>query len=114
MKWSVSEAVVQESKAAAEQKSSSKADVKVAAESMKQAAKQPSAVKQEQRRAADGDSDSDVEIVEEDAPEKGNLSGFHRAIRETGRANVLLALQVLTRCCISPKMYSRCSKYVWP
>ena len=110
MKWSVSEAAVQESKAAAEQKSSSKADVKVAAESMKQAAKQPPAVEQEQRRAADGNSDSDVEIVEEDAPGKGNLSGFHRAIRETGRANVLLALQVPIRCCTSPRMYSCCSK----
>ncbi len=61
---------------------------------MKQAAKQSPAVKQEQQKAADADSDSDVEIVEEDAPEKGSLSGFYRAIRETGRANVLLALQV--------------------
>lgn len=85
---------MQESKAAAEQKSSSKAEVKEAAESMKQAAKQSSAVKQEHRKAADADSDSDVEILEEDAPEKGSLSGFYRAIRETGRANVLLALQV--------------------
>ena len=86
--------VVQESKAAAEQKSSSKAEVKEAAEDMKQAAKQSAAVKQEQVKAGD-DSDSDVEIVEEDVPEKGSLSGFYRAIRETGRANVLLALQVI-------------------
>ena len=61
---------------------------------MKQAAKQSTAVKQEHGKAADSDSDSDVEILEEDAPEKGSLSGFHRAIRDTGRANVLLALQV--------------------
>ena len=88
-------AAVQESKAAAEQKSSSKEDVKEAVESIKQAAKQSAAVKQEQEKAADADSDSDVEIVEEDAPEKGSLSGFYRAIRETGRANVLLALQVI-------------------
>ena len=87
-------ALMQESKAAAEQKSSSKAEAKEAAEGMKQAAKQSTAVKKEHRKAADADSDSDVEILEEDAPEKGSLSGFHRAIRETGRANVLLALQV--------------------
>ena len=86
---------MQESKAAAEQKSSSKAEVKEGVEGMKQAAKQAAAVKQEQRKSADADdSDSDVEILEEDAPEKGSLSGFYRAVRETGRQNVLLALQV--------------------
>lgn len=93
---------VQESRAAAEQKSSSQADDKevAASESLKQAAqhssavKQSSEVKQEQGKARVGDSDSDVEILEEEAPEKGSHSGFYRAIRETGRANVLLALQV--------------------
>ena len=85
---------MQESKAAAEQKSSSKAEVKEVAESIKQAAKQSSAVKQEHGKADDADCDSDVEILEEDAPEKGSLSAFYRAVRETGRANVLLALQV--------------------
>ena len=92
----------QESRAAAEQKSSSQADDKevTVGESLKQAAqhssavKQLSEVKQEQGKARDGDSDSDVEILEEEAPEKGSHSGFFRAIRETGRANVLLALQV--------------------
>lgn len=85
---------MQESKAAAEQKSSSKVEVNEAIESMKRAAKQSAAVKQEHTKAAAADSDSDVEILEEDAPEKGSLSGFYRAVRETGRANVLLALQV--------------------
>lgn len=93
---------VQESKAASKQKSSSQADDKevAAGESLKQAAqhslavKQSSEVKKDQGKAQDGDSDSDVEILEEGAPEKGSHSGFYRAIRETGRANVLLALQV--------------------
>lgn len=81
----------QESKAAAEQQSSGKGDVKEAVDEAKQAPQQGSALKHE---VTDGDSDSDVEIVEEQHPEKGSHSGFYRAVRETGRSNVLLALQV--------------------
>jgi hypothetical protein len=50
--------------------------------------------------AAADDSDSDVVCVEEDEGDTAHsgYSGFYRASRETGRANVLLALQVSEPC----------------
>ena len=85
---------VQEAKAAAEQKSSSTAEDKEVLGDAKKASKQAPASKKAKAEGGDGDSDSDLEIVEEEQPEKGSHSGFYRATRETGRANVLLALQV--------------------
>ena len=85
---------MQEAKAAAEQKSSSTAEDKEVLGDAKKATKQTAASKEVKAEAGDGDSDSDLEIVEEEHLEKGSHSGFYRATRETGRANVLLALQV--------------------
>ncbi len=63
--------------------------------------------------AAGHDSDSDVVCVDEDEGDTAHsgYSGFYRASRETGRANILLALQVgrprlLTLC-------QHCSKTVF-
>ena len=52
-----------------------------------------------QRPAAEGgDADSDVVIVDDaggdEAASADSHNGFYRASRETGRANILLALQV--------------------
>ena len=85
---------MQEAKAAAEQKSSSTAEDKEVLGDAKKASKQAPSSKKVKAEGGDGDSDSDLEIVEEEQPEKGSHSGFYRATRETGRANVLLALQV--------------------
>ena len=85
---------MQEAKAAAEQKSSSTAEDKEVPGDAKKASKQAPASNKAKTEGGYGDSDSDLEIVEEEQPEKGSHSGFYRATRETGRANVLLALQV--------------------
>lgn len=56
------------------------------------------ATKEEPDKAtAGGDSDSDVVCVDEEEGDTAHsgYSGFYRASRETGRSNVLLALQVI-------------------
>ena len=85
---------MQEAQAAAEQKSSSTAEDKEVLGDAKKAPKQAPASNKVKAEVGDRDSDSDLEIVEEEHPEKGSHSGFYRATRETGLANVLLALQV--------------------
>lgn len=64
---------------------------------------EPEGIAQQPKREADpgggSDGDSDVVIVEDGALEEGtaadsSCNGFYRAARETGRANILLALQV--------------------
>lgn len=58
--------------------------------------------------AAADDSDSDVVCVEEDEGDTAHsgYSGFYRASRETGRANVLLALQVRKLCLTATRLWS--------
>lgn len=59
--------------------------------------------------AAADDSDSDVVCVEEDEGDTAHsgYSGFYRASRETGRANVLLALQVSEPRLTATRAYGR-------
>ena len=59
--------------------------------------------------AAADDSDSDVVCVEEDEGDTAHsgYSGFYRASRETGRANVLLALQVSEFCLTATRACGR-------